>query len=206
MNEQEKPIRVTPWIFSCLKESNWGEQLRRDHLKFPFGLQQLWQLWRICVITVSVTRGRQICQTAGPTRRAHFEQNPFGEIFWSQTKFDAGVSRLCWIETARWKAVCCLSGLVGASLVSQAARNHEFFSWIRPGWGSLSPKEPSSAVRASCMGWEFLSIMDDSLAIIFLSHTTSTVSKGASHARSACQVSSSLLLPLQRRGLMSKSQ
>lgn len=38
-----------------------------------------------------------------------------------------------------------------------------------PGWSSLLLNEFSSTVRVSCMGWEFLFIVNDSLAIILLS-------------------------------------
>ena len=83
------------------------------------------------------------------------------------------------------------------SLTAAGKKDLRYLSFTHLGWRSLSLKELLSALIVSCMGWEILSIIDDSFVIIFLSPTTCTESRGEPKTELAFLISvSSLFLSI----------
>ncbi|TWW68217.1 hypothetical protein D4764_19G0000150 [Takifugu flavidus] len=64
---------------------------------------------------------------------------------------------------------------------------------VQQGWSSRSLNELPSAARVSCIGWDVLFNMDDSLAIILPFPTTSTESRGHPRTELALLTSLSIL-------------
>ncbi|KAL4008856.1 hypothetical protein ACER0C_002708 [Sarotherodon galilaeus] len=80
--------------------------------------------------------------------------------------------------------------LVGDQLMRHRDHDKRPVKSLRPTpWVPQPLKELLSAVRVSCMGWEMLSIRDDSLATILLSLTTSTGSRGHPRTEMSLRIS-----------------